>query len=187
MSVAETVSRWQAEENAVLDRHREKGTRQGFLAQDVLHTMSGLEIYRGMVAGDIALTPIFETIGYCPIEFEVGRAVFQGRPRHDHCNPLGIVHGGWFGVLLDQAVGTAIHTALPRGRVPTTLEIKTNIVRPLTTENGPVRAEGKVVHLGSRVVTAEGRLTGPDGKLYAHCSTTCMVVAPPEPGGRING
>lgn len=187
MSITETLARWKAEQQTILDRHKARGIRPGFLSPGVLQELSGLDIYLGMLAGEIPLTPIFETIGYYPVEFEAGRAVFQGQPREDHYNPLGIVHGGWFGVLLDQSVGTAVHTALPRGRVPTTLEFKMNIVRPLTSKTELVRAEGKVVHLGSRVATAEGRLMGPDGKLYAHCSTTCMVVAPPEPGGRVNG
>jgi acyl-coenzyme A thioesterase PaaI-like protein len=33
-----------------------------------------------------------------------------------------------------------------------------------------------VVHGGKRAATAEGRLVGVDGKLYAHGSTTCMIL-----------
>ena len=46
-------------------------------------------------------------------------------------------------------------------------------------EEIPLRIEGKVVHLGRRMATAEGRLSGPDGKLYAHASTTCFIFETP--------
>jgi uncharacterized protein (TIGR00369 family) len=101
--------------------------------------------------------------------------VFQGRPRLHHCNPLGTVHGGWFATLLDSAVGCAVHTTLPAGKAYTTAELKINIVRPLTDKVPLVRAVGTVIHVGGRMATADGRLTGPDGKLYAHASTTCFI------------
>ena len=47
-----------------------------------------------------------------------------------------------------------------------------------------VRAEGRLVHAGRQVATAEGRLVGPDGKLYAHASTTCLIFDQPSPAHR---
>ena len=38
-----------------------------------------------------------------------------------------------------------------------------------------VRADGKVLHAGRQLATAEARLYGPDGTLYAHATTTCLV------------
>jgi uncharacterized protein (TIGR00369 family) len=101
--------------------------------------------------------------------------VFQGRPNRRHYNPMGTVHGGWFATLLDSAVGCAIHTTLPAGKGYTTLELKVNMVRPLNDSVPLVRAEGKVIHAGRQVATAEGRIVGPDGKLYAHATTTCLI------------
>ncbi|NDH35240.1 MAG: PaaI family thioesterase [Betaproteobacteria bacterium] len=104
-----------------------------------------------------------------------GVAVFQGKPMLRHYNPLGTVHGGWFCTLLDSALGCAVHTTLPAGKAYTTLEIKVNMVRPLTNAIPLVRAEGKVIHTGKQVATAEGRIVGPDGKIYAHATTTCLI------------
>lgn len=101
--------------------------------------------------------------------------MFQGRPRLEHYNPLGSVHGGWFATLLDSAVACAVHSTLPAGKAYTTLELKMNIVRALTDRVPLVRAEGRVVHAGRQVATAEGRLVGPDATLYAHASTTYLV------------
>ena len=123
--------------------------------------------------------PIGDTLDFILVEAEPGRAVFQGQPLPRHYNPLGTVHGGWFAALLDSAVGCAVHASLPVGKSYTTAELKINIVRPLTDKVPLVRAEGKVIHLGTRMATAERRLTGPDGKLYAHASTTCFIFDTP--------
>ena len=123
-----------------------------------------------------------ETLDFVPIHIAPGEAVFQGRPRQRHYNPLGTVHGGWFATLLDTAVGCAVHAGLPAGKSYTTLELKVNMVRPLTDGVPMVRAEGKVIHTGRQVATAEGRLVGPDGKLYAHATTTCLIFEQRAPG-----
>ena len=68
---------------------------------------------------------------------------------------------------------------MPPGRRFTTLELKVNLTRPLTHEVGLLRCEAKVVHLGSRTATSEGRITDRQGKLYAHGTTTCIVVEAP--------
>ncbi|HZB45076.1 MAG TPA: PaaI family thioesterase [Pyrinomonadaceae bacterium] len=88
------------------------------------------------------------------------------------------MHGGLAATLLDSALGCAINTAMPAGRVFTTLEMKVNYVRPLTAATGEVRCEARVIHAGGRTATAEGRIVDAGGKLYAHGTTTCMVFRP---------
>ena len=90
-------------------------------------------------------------------------------------NPLGTVHGGWFATLLDSALGCAVHTMMPPGRSYTTAELGVNLVKAITPKVQRVRAEGKVIHCGRQLATAEARLVGPDGTLYAHATTTCLV------------
>jgi uncharacterized protein (TIGR00369 family) len=85
------------------------------------------------------------------------------------------VHGGYAATLLDSCMGCSVHTTLPKGTGYTTLEFKVSLVRAVTTDTGPVRAEGKVITSGRRVATAEGRLTDADGRLLAHATTTCLV------------
>jgi len=91
-------------------------------------------------------------------------------------NPIGVVHGGLAMTLLDSAMGCCVQTRVPAGSGYTTLEAKTNLVRAITDKTGRLRAIGKVVHIGSRIATAEGRLEDASGKLYAHASTTCIVL-----------
>ncbi len=90
-------------------------------------------------------------------------------------NPMGGIHGGWYASLLDSAMGCAVHTLLPAGRGYTTAELSINIVRAIGDKAPRVRAEARVLHCGRQLATAEARLVGPDGTLYAHGTPTCLV------------
>jgi uncharacterized protein (TIGR00369 family) len=135
----------------------------------------GIALLRRMIAGEIPHPPISHTLGFFLAEVAEGEAVFTSRPEEFHYNPFGSVHGGYYAAILDSALGCAIMSELPPGAGFTTLEFKVNLVRPMYADTGDVRAVGHVVHRGSRLATAEARLEGVDGKLYAHANTTCMV------------
>lgn len=138
--------------------------------------MSGLEYLRAILDGDIPMAPIGALVGMRLVEVGEGRAVFELQPAEYHYNPIGSVHGGIAATLLDSAMGCSINTRLPRGVAYTTLELKVNYIRPMTRDTSVVRAEGHVVHLGGRIAVAEGRLVDASGKLYAHATTTCLVM-----------
>ena len=164
-----------AEWLAVEAAWRARGVRFGVATRDQVAGKSGLEIFRAMIAGELPAPPITQTLDFMLVEADPGRVVFQGRPGFAHYNPMGSVHGGWFATLLDSALGCAVASMLPAGKGYTTAELKVNIVRPLTDRVPLVRAESRIIHNGGRMATADARLTGPDGKLYAHGSTTCFV------------
>ena len=136
---------------------------------------TGLEQMQAMLAGELPFAPIARTLDFSLIRVEPGVALFQGKPGPAHFNPMGSVHGGWFATLLDSALGCAVHTLMPAGRGYTTAELSVNYVRGLSPKVGRVRAEGKVIHCGKQLATAEARLFGPDGTLFAHATTTCLV------------
>ena len=139
-------------------------------------SMSGIDFLRAIRDGRLPPPPIAELLGFRLVEVEPGHAVFEVLPGEQHYNPIGVVHGGLAMTLLDSAMGCSVQTHMPAGGGYTTLEAKTNLVRAITLKTGLLRAIGKVVHVGSRVATAEGRLIDQAGKLYAHASTTCMVL-----------
>jgi uncharacterized protein (TIGR00369 family) len=172
----DTAAQWLAEEEALLSRLT-RGT--GLARPEDVAGMSGIEMLAAMIAGKLPRAPMSETLDFMLIRIEPGIALFQGRPHLKHYNPLGSVHGGWFATVLDSAMGCAVGSTLPAGKGYTTMEFKVNLVRALTEAIPVVRAEGKIVHSGRSSATAEGRLFGPDGKLYAHASTTCLVFDRP--------
>ena len=139
-------------------------------------SMAGIDFLRAIRDGDLPAPPIAQVLGFRLVEVEPGHAVFEVVPGEQHYNPIGVVHGGLAMTLLDSAMGCCVQTRMPAGSGYTTLEAKTNLVRAITGNTGRLRAIGKLVHLGSRIATAEGRLEDATGKLYAHASTTCIVL-----------
>jgi uncharacterized protein (TIGR00369 family) len=140
--------------------------------------LPGIEFMRGIVEGKFPAPPIAKTLNFRLAEVEPGRAVFVSTPSIETYNPLATAHGGYVATLLDSAMGVAVHSKLAAGQFYTTLEFKVNFVRPVLADTGEVRAEGNVVHFGKRSATAEARLYDHDGKLYAHASTTCLILQP---------
>ena len=139
--------------------------------------MTGLQYMEAIRSGAAPAAPIQDLLGFDLHEVQDGRAVFRCTPGVQHTNPLGTVHGGLAMTLIDSACGAAVHTTLPAGAGYGTLETKVNLVRAIAADAGPLLCEGTVVHRGSRVCTAEARLTGEaDGRLYAHGTSTCMVI-----------
>ena len=138
--------------------------------------LSGLEYLRALTEGRLPPPPIAATLDLRLLEVEEGRVVFGAEPSELHYNPIGVVHASLAMTLVDSAIGCAVHTLLPAGVGYTSLETKVNFVRPLTRETGPVRCEGSVVHAGTRVATGEARILDASGKLYAHGTSTCLVL-----------
>jgi uncharacterized protein (TIGR00369 family) len=170
-TVAQVLARWRADEARVRSRIAAAGVATPAQAA----SLSGIEFFDAIFEGRLPSPPIGATLDFLPIEIVPGRALFQGAPGAGHYNPLGSVHGGWIATLLDSCVGCAVHSTLAAGKAYTTAELKINYVRPVTTRVGLLRAEGRTIHVGGRMATAEGRLYGPDDKLYAHASTTCFL------------
>jgi len=138
--------------------------------------MSGIDFLRGVRDGTIQPAPIQELIGMTLAEIEPGRAVWEVVPAEQHYNPIGVVHAGVAATLLDSAMACAVHSTIPLGKGYTTLEFKLNLVRAVTIKSGRLRAIGKVVHGGKTTATAEGRLEDAAGALYAHATTTCIIL-----------
>lgn len=137
---------------------------------------TGIAMLQAIIAGDMPQPAMGHTMNFRLVEIAEGRAVFQGHPTEAHMNPLGTVHGGWCGTILDSALGCAVQSALPPGTVYTTLEYKVNLTRALQPGDN-VTCIGTVQHAGRRtsVAQAEVRLTE-SGKLVATGSTTCVVL-----------
>jgi uncharacterized protein (TIGR00369 family) len=180
MTAPNSLENWIAEEAEIRQRI-EAGAGPGVARPDQITGKTGLQMMQAMLQGDIPYPPIAKTLDFVIVEAALGRAVFQGTPGMAHLNPMGSIHGGWFATLLDSALGCAVHTMMPVGRGYTTAELGVNIVKALTPKVQRVRAIGSVIHCGRQLATAEARLVGPDGTLYAHATTTCLVFEIPKP------
>ena len=149
----------------------------GVVPPEQARTLSGLQWMQGWAEGRLPAPPIGQVFDFDISQVESGRVVFTGTPDARFYNPIGTVHGGYAATLLDSCMGCAVHTTLAPGQWHTTLEIKINYVRAMNERTGPVTAEGRVLHAGRQVATAEGFLRDSQGRLMAHGTTTCMVFA----------
>lgn len=138
--------------------------------------LSGLEFLQAVIDGEVAAPPISRLMEFQIVEVAPGRAVFEGTPSDRVYNPIGMVHGGYAMVLVDSVTGCAVQSTLEPGFGYGTVETKVNLTRPITRDTGKLRAEGRLVHAGSRIATAEAYVTDAQGKLVAHGTSTCAIL-----------
>jgi uncharacterized protein (TIGR00369 family) len=174
MTINSELDKWLSTEDALF-KTLKAGAGPGVASREQIAGKSGLEMMRAMLEGEIPIPPIGQTLSFYLVQIEDGLAIFQGSPKKEHLNPLGTIHGGFHATILDSALGCAIHTKLPVGRGYTTTQLSVNMVRALTPKVERVRAIGRVLHFGRQLATAEAKLVGPDGTLYAHATCTCLV------------
>ena len=154
----------------------------GNVSRETLKSTKGIDLLQGMIDGRYPAPPIAGLMDFGLTELAPGRAVFAGRPGKQHYNPSGTVHGGFAATLLDSAMGCAVHSLLKPGQAYTTVDMTINFVRPVFANTGRLKCEGKVIHPGSRIATSEGRVWDQNGKLVAHGSETCFIMAAVPPG-----
>jgi uncharacterized protein (TIGR00369 family) len=147
---------------------------------EIRRQLPGLDFFKRMVAGELPPPPLVALLGLKLVEAEAGRVTFIGTAREEFYNGMGVAHGGFAATMLDSALGCAINTMMPAGRVFTTIDLQIHYTRPLRREAGELRCTAAVVHVGSRTATSEGRIVDANGKVYAHGTTTCILVEPPR-------
>jgi uncharacterized protein (TIGR00369 family) len=147
----------------------------GLVPPEVAARASGVQFLRGLLEGTHPAPPFSEVAEVWPISVEVGRVVFEASPSARFYNPMGLVHGGWLALLLDTAMGCAVHSTLEPGQIYTTVEMKTAFVRPVREATGTLRCEGALLHAGSRIASSDGKVFDGAGRLVAHGSETCLI------------
>jgi len=138
--------------------------------------LSGREILQAIIDGRLPQPPISQTMTFWLVEVGDGFAVFEGEPGDHLLNPMGTVHGGWAMTLIDSAAGCAGYSLAPVGAGFRTVETKANLSRPITSDSGRVRAEARVVSHTRQIISTEARVTGRDGRVLAHGTSTLMVI-----------
>ncbi|MEM9584436.1 MAG: PaaI family thioesterase [Pseudomonadota bacterium] len=150
-------------------------------SRETVLSMSGLDFMQAMVAGTIPCAPIAKALDFRLHSVKAGEVTFRGAPQFDHMNPVGAIHGGWYGTLLDSAMGCAVMTYLAKGQIYTTLEYKVNLIRAIPADT-LVDCTATSDHTGRSTGVAQGKIVGVDSRqLYATGSTTCIIMTPSDP------
>jgi len=162
--------------SGIARRSREVSWSDPQALSERVRQMSREEVLQGLVRGNLPAPAAVGVLGIDFAAFEPGRAECRLAPQESHCNLMGIMHGGVVSTLADTALGCAILTRLPEGMAQTTLELKVNFVRAVTLETGTLRCIAEALHVGRRVATAQARVVDDAERLYAHATTTCLVI-----------
>lgn len=170
------LAAWRAAEQAM----RATLAAPGSMSLAQVSALLPQEFFDRIGNGELPSPPFGHLLDFIPLEWSSGRFVFQGTPDARHYNPLGSVHGGYAATLLDSCMGCTIHTQLQRGQGYTTADLRVSYIRALSSTVGPIRAEGRIVHVGRSTALAEGRLYDVDDRLYAVGSTTCLILQLPS-------
>lgn len=151
----------------------EKSARE--VSPETVETLDGLALINLIKDGRAPPPGMAVLMGFDIVETERGRIVFAAKPTRAHYNPAGMVHGGFAATILDTCMTCAVQSMLEAGFGCTTVDLNVHFTRGATDQTGLLRAEGKAVHVGRQIATAEGRVTDPQGRLIAHATTSCFV------------
>jgi uncharacterized protein (TIGR00369 family) len=141
-----------------------------------LGRMSGLQMLQAIGDGSLPRPPVMQTLGFGPVEVEVGRIVFAISPQEWHLNPLGTVHGGVLSTLLDTAAACAVHSTLPAGTGYTTVDLTSTFLRPVRAGQPELRVVGTVLSRGQRTALGQAQLLDHRERLVAHATSTCLLM-----------
>ena len=89
-------------------------------------------------------------------------------------NPMGFVQGGMITTALDDATSAAMISGYQEKKAPMTTDLHVLFHRPLPV--GKAIMEVKIIKLGSRSATSEGRMFNLDKKLVATLMHTAQPV-----------
>jgi uncharacterized protein (TIGR00369 family) len=138
---------------------------------------SGLEFVARLADGSMRRPPMAETLPFTLLPPEKGKARLLATPEPRFCNLTNTVHGGWIMTMLDTAMALAAQTTLSPGETCPSHETTAKFVHPIFAESGEMHVIGQVVSRGRTVITLEGRIEDAEGRLYAHGTSTCLVVS----------
>jgi uncharacterized protein (TIGR00369 family) len=125
--------------------------------------MTGLEILRAIISGDLPAPPISKTLSLALVEADEGRVVFKGLPKVNYLNPGGSVHGGWTATIMDSALACVVHSVLKRARRSHD-RVQAQSSAPVMPDMGEVTCEANIVSRGRTIGVSEARMTDSRGR-----------------------
>lgn len=140
--------------------------------------MNGFEFVTGLSQGSLPRPPMADLLPFTLLPPDEGQVELRARPEARFLNMMNTVHGGWIMTMLDTSMSLAAQTTLMSGEVCPSQETSVKFVRPISVDCGELRITGKVISRGRTVITLDGRIEGSQGKLYAHGTSTCLIVRP---------
>lgn len=118
----------------------------------------------------------FTLLGIEPVSFGNGEAVLRMTVTDRVHNGAGVMQGGFYTILGDEAIALAIHAELDANENAVTISETTEFFKGIAA--GPVVAQAKITKNGRRVIFAEAyvRETDVNGKILSKTTASYLVV-----------
>jgi uncharacterized protein (TIGR00369 family) len=110
-------------------------------------------------------------LGWRMVEAFEGRSRMEWTPTPELANPVGLVHGGYLGLIVDDVCGTAFASLLTEFVEFPTISMQLEFHRPIRIGE-TIDCRGTVVRVGRRFVVVDAVARGADGKVRARGTTT---------------
>ncbi len=152
----------------------------GVIPQEVWAELSGAEILRRQLSGELPPPPVHNLTGLSLKEFGDGRATFTMPTSEWLASPGRRLQGGTIAMLADFAMLGAVETTAPAGLARAGLDLKVNFLRPVEPGGGELEARGEVVHAGRWLAITRSTITNPERKPVA-LATGSSIYLPGRP------
>lgn len=100
--------------------------------------------------------------------------VATGEWRPEYCTAGGMIHGGYLMAQADSVGAMCAFLNLAEGATTSTIESKTNFIRPVT--SGTITFSATPVHVGTSLIVVQTDATGDAGALVARTTQTQAVI-----------
>lgn len=155
-----------------------------YLDHPQLLGMSGIDQMRWWVKQESPpLPPLFHLIGLKPVEAGIGSATYEMPATAWYQSAAGVFPAGVVALAADGALGGAIYSALPPGRVLATSEMSMNYLRPSSVGSENLIARGKLLQMGRTLALSEATVEDSHGRVLAHTTCRCVLFDLPVPPG----
>jgi acyl-coenzyme A thioesterase PaaI-like protein len=142
------------------------------LDHDFRRATSGLDLLRGLAAGEHPQPPVYHLTGLRPLGAEPSTATFE-MPATRWLGSFSLnVQGGMLALFAGAAASGAVETTLAPGERQRLVSLRTAYARPVPTNEAPIRATAKIAHRGQTVAFSEVAITDADGRELAFASAT---------------
>jgi uncharacterized protein (TIGR00369 family) len=142
----------------------ERPPPEGVIPQRVWSELSGAEILRRQLAGELPAPPLHHLTGLRLTEVGDGTATFALPATEWLASPARRLQGGVIAMQADFAMLAAAETMAAPGVAIAGLDLKANFLRPAPPDGSDLMARAEVIHSGRTIAITSAQVTNAEGK-----------------------
>ena len=124
----------------------------------------------------LAMMPFATVLGIEQVSAAPDQVLGRVRWEESRCTSFGVLHGGVLMALADSIGAYCAVLNLPEGMATSTIESKTNFLRPV--RSGHVEARARPLHVGRTTIVIDTELYDDRERLVGRVTQTQAVLAP---------